>query len=397
MGTRVGFVADCHIANHRLLGGRVHAGINRRCRMALDALQRACEAAADADVSALVVCGDTFDNVRPEPQVIAAVAQVLGRCPFPVFVLLGNHEIVSMVGGDHALGPLEEVSNVTVVDTPRIVPIGDAAQVLLWCAPYRPGPGKVWLPVVMAQLGAQAEGWRQAGAHPKNTVVRSHLLATHLGIMDDKTPPYLRDAHDCIGAFVLDEIMQAHGIELAAAGNWHDHRAWEFVDGPTGTARHIVQCGALVPTGFDNPGLDGYGSLIVSESAGGKTTWVRAEIRGPRFLTVQADEDDTLFEDAAKQVAPGSLFVCRKAEPTGLQSAVARMLEAELALGLAGQRVVVDTKAAKVARGLAAQGASMATTVDGAVSAYIDGLVLPPGVERDVLGARVERLLTNSP
>ena len=130
------------------------------------------------------------------------------------------------------------------------------------------------------------------------------------------------------------DLPYACGMTSVIAGNWHKTHTWtvgEVVEIPavgpailpnlpptkdteleglrqkTPCRLSAVQCGALVPTGWDNPGLEGYGSLWfwdISEkrslsphtplqnhdwqgqvrSDSDLSCWRREEIPGPRFI-----------------------------------------------------------------------------------------------------------------
>jgi hypothetical protein len=374
---KIAFVADVHVANHRKFGGATVAGVNRRAKMVLTALEEAVKKANAEGCGTLVVCGDLFDGVRPEPQLIAAVAEVFAASAMAVVVVAGNHDMVSTAAGDHALGPLAAVEGVTVVEEPWVHwPSADTAVL---CLPFRPGRFADWAPPALADLA-------------RSTARAKHrLLAIHAGVADDKTAAFLRDAHDSVEADALAAMMMEHGIEFAAAGNWHDHRAWKYQETPAPNRTvEIVQCGALAPTGFNNPGLEGYGSLVVW---GGKKGWQRHEVEGPRFLTVRGDEAEKTYREAAAKVGPGLLFVCWKERVAMLGQAAATLAEDELALGLGGVDAQPDDKEAREAVAQAAANARAASTLEEALRAYVDGMPLPGSVERDDVHARAAKYL----
>lgn len=387
--TKFGAIADVHLANHRWRGGAAKAGVNARAAAVLAVLERAVKTAADVGCKLLVVCGDLFDHVRPEPQLLARAADIF-RCwsELEVVVLVGNHDMVSVALGDHALGPLAAVDNVFVIQRPTVV---RRAELELWCVPFRPGPTSAWLLPALVELGAECERRYVGGqARPQRRV-----LALHAGIADDQTPPYLRGAPDSVAADDLAMMMHAHRIDDALAGNWHDHRAWDYQRTARGGEQHhhIVQVGALVPTGFDNPGLTGYGSLVtVPRTAGwdpnGGTSWSRVELPGPRFLTFTGDHAAGAIEAAAEDAREmgHALYVRWKAAPAILGSAAAQLADAELRLGLAGAEAVPDEKEARAARAEAAVGATAAVR-DGlgwerALRSYVDAMPLDEGVDR---------------
>ena len=213
-----------------------------------------------------MILGDIFDTVRPSPQIIAATGKAL-EGEVPVIILEGNHDQVSTQKGDHSLGPLGMSDNVIVVDEPTVwTSLGDGHQLTL--VPHQPGPAKEWLPGVLADLNP-----------PEGS-----MLCMHLGLMDDDVPPYMADVHDAIHYKTVAELCQKYGMRSAVSGNWHRRHFFKH------DAVDVIQCGALVPTGFDNPGIDHYGTVL--EWAGGNHC-AHIELPGPRFLkfdTIEAAE-----------------------------------------------------------------------------------------------------------
>jgi hypothetical protein len=370
MTARIAFIADVHLANHRWRGGSLVAGVNTRARMILDALDAAVTVALKQQCHALVVCGDLFDGVRPEPQLETAAARIFARFAedrlYQVFILAGNHDLASDAAGDHALGPLGLLANVEVVEQPCVRVTGTTT---LWLVPYRQGNTREWLPGVLEDL--QKATYQQRNGET--------VLALHAGIADADTPPWLENAHDAIGAVRLNGLMLEHDVTFAAAGNWHVHQSWSQ-DGCD-----IVQCGALVPTGFDNPGVDEYGSVIVWDGA----VWQRHVVPGPRFVTVRSAEE---YRPLAARAGNGNLFVRWKAPAGTVGAAAATLVADETVLGLAGGEAVPDTTdAEQAAVNTAATDAVAASTGDwrGAVGRYVDALTLEPGVDRERVRERV--------
>ncbi len=239
----IAFFADLHAANHRRHGGPKEAGINRRCRQVLDTLKRAVDRVNERRCAALVILGDLFDTTRPEPQIVAEVQQILKCANMPVYILMGNHDLVSTTPGDHALGPLAPVAR--IIDDGVLLQIG---KLQLCCVPFQPGPAIDWLPSRLAMWNPQATNLPTA-------------LLLHLGLASDDTPVYLRGTPDTIPADLVIDLCKQYGFSACFAGHWHTHRV--FCEDPL-----VVQVGALCPTGFDNCGLDGYGSLLIWDGHG---------------------------------------------------------------------------------------------------------------------------------
>jgi hypothetical protein len=266
VSTRVCFVADCHLGNHRRHAGPREASLNRRCREGLTVFRRAVQRAVELHAAAFVVLGDLFDDQRPLPQLVSAVQRILDpadEAGMRVHLLVGNHDLVSSALGDHALGPLTPLA--FIHDRPTAVQVGPRGEVELFLVPFGLGgaPASDWLPDVVRTIAAGG------GRRPDRRV-----LGVHLGIRDGRTAPWLRDAPDAVDAELLSELCAEAGVGQALAGNWHFRRQWYFdaESVPEQAVRKgarsgvgVTQLGALVPTGFDNPGLGEYGTLAVWE------------------------------------------------------------------------------------------------------------------------------------
>lgn len=369
---RLAFCADPHIGNHRRFGGPTIAGINTRCRLALKTLGNAVAAAQEAKCEALVVLGDLFDTSRPEPQIIAAVQDVVKD--MPLIVLLGNHDQVSAEPGDHALGPLSPVA--FIVETPQILSMG---AVELWTIPFRPGRAVDWLPQVMAEV----QGDSRSGGQPPPV----RVLALHLGLQDDSTAPWLKDSHDSVPVALVEQLMAQHKIVLTFAGNWHDQKQWETPHGI------ITQVGTLCPTGWDNPGLKGYGGLAVldTEPSPARGPWVPAvslkEIAGPRFVTLRSVSGPWSSREA------NQVFVKLIAPPDFMDTA-GKWLQAEKdARRIFDGEVEPEGTEERVAAITAAQTARSALTLEEAIAGFVSEMPLPEGVKRDAVLARVKQYL----
>lgn len=347
------FVADVHIGNHKAYGDRVVGGLNYRATLAVECLERAVKRTAELD-GILVIAGDLFDNTVPPPQLIRKVQSVIE--PVPTIILVGNHDQVSTSKYDHAIAPLEPVS--TIVDTPRVIRLGGYS---LWAIPFIPGDAKEWLPGVLAEMhkGANDDGLVRVGA-------------LHLGISDANTPSFLKNAHDSIPAPMLLDLMNQYNIRQFYTGNWHHAQAWS--DASTGAA--IQQVGALCPTGYDNPGLGGYGGYAVWS---GSNNW--EEIPGPRFLKLKSPEElDELVSSVNKSI---NMFVHLEVESVDVQ-------EAHLLLGdLVQQKIVtagkvVSNRKEKIAKlNTATTEASSEDSIGSSLSAFVSNMPLQPDIDRN--------------
>lgn len=261
-------VADVHVGNHRRHGGPYTSGINLRCQQILDVLGEVVTRTADHD---LVIAGDLMDSSYPTPQELSATRTTL--CDSDRTILVGNHEKVSDHTGDHSLGVFYDYSLLRdVIEVPELKDLYDSGAGILYVphsATYS-GIGALKTAVSNVMLKYD-EAW------PKHI-----LLVCHTGIEDANTPPWMQGK----GVHINDlrDLCVSTNIEAVVAGDWHEHRLWKFKDGP-----QIVQCGALVPTGWDNPSTlaqlnpasDPYGSLIQWTPGGDLNRYV---LPGPRFV-----------------------------------------------------------------------------------------------------------------
>lgn len=339
------FVGDCHVGNHRALGGPLVAGLNTRCREVVAVLRRSVERAQELDASAFVVLGDLFDTDRPSPQIVAAVQDALtlgGEADIPVWLLLGNHDMTSATPGDHALAPLDGYGLIKVVECPKVITTGGVALVMV---PFEVGPASTWLPL---------EAEREA----KHVGLDKRVLCTHVGIIDGSTPPWLRNAADAVTVDLLNELRASAGLTHAIAGNWHSRKLWG----------NVMQVGALVPTGWDNPGLEGYGTLAILDG----DTWRWEELPGPRFIKLSAGKEPPT-------TLAGTRLYARVLTPPGTGEAEAASLKD---YGLAGYEIEIDTGEAEASARTAAMAARSEETLEASLAGFVAAMELPSGVER---------------
>jgi hypothetical protein len=120
----------------------------------------------------------------------------------------------------------------------------------------------------------------------------------------------------------------------------------------------ILQVGALVPTGFDNPGLKGYGSYVVYDMATNEITI--HELPGPRFLKVRSEKESARAKEEAEAMGC-NLFI---------------------------EEVVEDERAEKAVRA-AVEKATNAGSLEESVAAYVEGMDLDESVDRKRVLERV--------
>ena len=246
------------------------------------------------------------------------------------------------------------------------------------CVPYRPGPAMLWLPEAVST----AFGKRKAKRNAKR------VLILHLGIADDETAPWLRSAQDSIQVSALEDLCAKHKIGLVLAGNWHDRRNWKLCKGRT----VVQQIGALCPTGFDNPGLKGYGGVAVVGLEGGMAMTLE-EVGGPRFVKLTPGAHAGLI---AAQEYEGEVYVEMTA-PADVLAGCASDLRGMVEAGtLTAAIALPDAREVAAAARTAAAAARSQENMNEAVAAFVAEMPLPEGVDRDAVLARSRRYLARS-
>lgn len=364
------YVADVHVANFPIKGGPVVAGINRRGRLVLDALEDAVQAAKEAQCDRFVVLGDLFDNTRPLPQLTAEVSRIFAEAePMQVILLMGNHDRNSSVVSDHALGPLHWTSNVRVIE--RVTCIDD----------------HIFLPFQSDRSQLHYFDTEVSGA-ANDFGVPLMTICAHVGLHDAAMRQRFAWAKDAADAMSVDDalaIMQANVIPWFFAGNWHSYKAW----GDRG--RMAVQVGSLCPTGWDNEGFDGYGHVVI----GNGTVPDLIKIAGPRFITVRSQQefDHAIIRNDELGSHACTLFVRWVAAPGELLSAKRILSEAKANKQIEDYDVQTDQKVTKVKALVAANAARSKTTLMDAASDYVTKIELPEGARRDRVWNHVKGFL----
>lgn len=381
---KIAFIADVHIGNHLRFGGPISCSKNSRCRMALSCLERARSLVNDCD--ALVIAGDLFDHHRPEAPVIAGVQEILSRSSgLQTYIMRGNHDQNSDEPGDHALAPLE-IPPVSVVDEPHTQHFGANDGISVMLLPYRSGESSRWIPEAVEDYADWADkhyaDWKYA---------MTRVLVLHAGIITPGTPPYLQNAHDAISVEQLDAIAKRHGLSYVLAGNWHGRMRMEREWGQHRCT--YLQIGALVPTGFDNPGLAQYGTVaIVATDGDGNHSLEIREVPGPRFVKVQNADELKAMAQAARG-AGHNLMVEWSVErdEAGHASAVADVLKSQSLLYDA--EIVSSRPQTPEAVALPDKSPD---AVDRAVARFIDDMPVPDDVDRNEVLNRVRQYLAQA-
>lgn len=361
---KIGLVADLHVANHRKFGsptyGRV-APVNSRALDVLNVLAEARRRAQEEGCTDLFVLGDVFDTTTPSPQLIAEVQSALAtRAPheMQVHLIPGNHDQQSPAKGDHALVSMDGIRNLHVHEAPTEEYVEGGSVVLI---PYCPGRADEYLVQLVQDLGVPPGNHRR-------------VLGLHVGLRDDATPTWLQTAHD---SFPVSRIGELGRFDMIAAGNWHERKCWP---------PELWQVGALCPTGFDNPGLTGYGSLLIYN--GSKT--VPIELDGPRFVrATDLAGARKLMAEVERRVSGFPTYVsvrCRLEDRT----AVTELMEI---YDHQTYEILTDKAAAEDAARSAAMCTAYASSdsIQAAVSVFVDKMALPEDVDRN----EVKRLAIN--
>jgi hypothetical protein len=371
---KFGVLADIHIGNHQgHKGGAYSLTMNDRCRRVLDAVKMAVEAAKAEGCEEVVIVGDLFDNEKATPQMIAATAEALGLTTndgLPVRALLGNHDRVSAQTGDHALGWLGATTAGHVHAEP--VALHHNSGDVHYIVPFDAGPSAAYLERALHKL--RAEELQNVASY------RYRILFVHMGICDEKTAveqPWAASADDAIKLEKLFDLCCEYAISHVFAGNWHSAGQWECTH-PDGSTTLVTQVGALVPTGWDNPGPSGYGGLDIFEN--GVVT--RIEIPGPRFLTVNSQKELLALADDPNNFVR---FVCL---PNEVNEVSALCEEQKTAGKLGAWTITVDVAASKRAALVGARVAGDAHTLREALAGYVGALDIPTNINRGNVLAR---------
>jgi len=353
------FIADPHIANHRAFGGALVAGINRRCRLACNVLH---EVAAHLDpAQPLVILGDTFDAPDPIPQVLTEVGDLLHETH--AAFLVGNHEMVSSAPGDHALGPLCH----RIADRPMVRSTGDVDLILI---PFRAGQAVETLPKdIKSALGM----YPRTGKAPL-------LLCMHYGVSVASDPGYMTAAPDAVPLQLVNQLAAEHDIQAVFAGHWHTH---QYLQAREEGKPLVVQVGALVPTGWDNPGMNGYGTVVHYDPLTEAMTI--EHLPGPRFIKWSwPPGSPNAFPDPPKG---GQVFIRVTAPADRLDDARLWIEELRTLGKVEAGEAVPDEAPAKEAARKAAESARSTDTMAEALAAFVAAMPLAEGVDRDeVLG-----------
>lgn len=371
----VAFIADVHLANHAGHGGATIAGLNERAREIRAVLEAARDRAAQLGAQ-LMVLGDLFDTTKPLPQIIAAAQAALADdfADRRSVLLMGNHDRNSDHEDDHALGPMV---GELVVTHPTVLSVGGAQGII--ALPFRSEPAASWIPEA---IQTYADSARKVGITPVAVIA-------HVGMYDRKMAdalPWCVSSGDAIDVDVLERALRKARVPAFFAGDWHGYAEWRSEEISSDLVIRMVQVGALVPTGWDNPGIGPYGSLIVLNTQTGEVT--REVIPGPRYVNVSSEPElEQLAEAAASE---GSFLRVR------WKTSAANMLDVpkELPSNVRVLAVHLDRKAAEATAREAAAAATSSATVEEALQRFVEKIELPASTiigEPELRGRILER------
>ena len=315
-------IFDPHFWPHRRHGGPLVKGINRRGSLCLDVGRRVVDTVNSKSAS-LIVAGDLVDSAGPvSPQFAHALRETLGQCQRPVTLMLGNHDMTS--DGDHSLGVYTQRDDWTDVQV---------------CEDIGFLQGRCLSPDTEIFVG---ETTCLVPFHRDITDPRVHdvpLVISHFGVYDDTFPAWCKKAKGAWHVDALFAFMKSRNIKAICLGDWHSRAIWEqrrdttikhsadtrFIDAISTNPdnRVILQGGALCSTGFDNPGLHGYGTLAFWDTDKHRLSW--QEMPGPRFCVARNEEEEQAIVEEARRLGH-NLFLRRyyegerPATPPGLEA-----------------------------------------------------------------------------
>ncbi len=357
--TKIAFVADVHVGNHKVFGGPEVLGMNQRCWLTVNTVEEASTMAQAQGCEGFIIAGDLFDSIMPSPQMLAQTRDRLVS-HMDVSLLLGNHDARSSEMGDNALAPLHDSNCIQVVDFKKSSARWkrpDGAHI--YYVPFRPGKADDWFVKDVLDL--------YTGGEDNITVV------THLGMRDGTEAKWLANSHDSLDFKRAIDKLEKSDIYLKnlVAGNWHNHKHWSY----KGT--NIVQIGALAPTGFDNPGPDGYGVLAVLDLSTNK--WHFDEVPGPRFIKWNGKAKDKNVQTAKRLRAVGNSVYLRWTVPQEYHAEASQIAHS---LGVTYE-MSIDGAEKKAAARSAGMSAKSATTLDKALAGFVNNMHLEEGIDRN--------------
>jgi len=371
--TRIAFVGDVHVANHKKFGGLTNKGVNERCENILYALSSAAVLARTQRAETLVILGDLFDTPRPSPQIVKRVQEIVET--IPTVILAGNHDQCSDEPGDNALAPLYPVAE--VIDAPDVVPVGDVDLLMV---PYLSGDYTKRLDDEVTTLVRQG----LAGTNEK----RKRILCFHAGIVGEKTPFFLKESSASISKDNLFGLAEKHNISMSFAGHWHTTETWQHDNGEHRCL--AVQAGALAPTGFGDQGVH-YGNMYIFDSD--KDELEYHTVPGPRFIDVTLDQDITCISQGREdRLKDCRLYVRINVDETEISLGETIIKAGIDANAIEDGELSINSDRSKEACEKAAKATQSSETLEEALAEYTTQMVVKGVDELDIPEARLEIL-----
>lgn len=323
-------IFDPHFWPHRRHGGPLVKGINRRAELCLDIGQHAV-GVANAHQAPLIVAGDLIDSAGPVvPQFAFALRQQLAANRRSVTLMLGNHDMTA--DGDHSIGIYTRRDDFTDVRVCEDISFMSGDHLTDF------------------DLGSD-----EACLVPFHRDIRDvrdvPLVIAHFGVYDDSFPAWCRKAKGAWHVDALFAFMQERNIKAICLGDWHQRRVWQKRRDTTVYHTNRVDClnalstaegsvvfqgGALCPTGWDNPGLFGYGTVALWDTETQRLSW--QELPGPRFCVARSEEEERGIITEAQRLGH-NLYLRRYYSGTRPETPLG--LEAYEALPVAVERAAV--------------------------------------------------------
>lgn len=394
-------IADVHIGNHGVLGGTMASGLNERCDLIIRAMAALANRfnenprAARSPQPRLAIAGDLFDVDKPSPAILArtmgVVEYLCNAFSGGVVIIPGNHDRTSET--ESALLPLHFITHDHAGNRgPRIA-----------CEDITLDDTTIYLSF-QSRMSPLEHVRKALAIYPNDNHVERLVL--HYGIMDDTTPPWLHNAADAIHVDDLIAELQKFPHPLNVfAGNWHDQRSWPYIHETTkrGVARGVYQCGAFVSTGFDNEGSktgrawceldDGSVASLQCNVITFETLHDISEL--PPLLTA-IERDPWAKEEAYRKFFRVLLDPDKAAEQRAAVTAMVGLYDRDgrnevarnvrIDFRLRAPNGTTQEEAELVAR-------SCVSGVGEALSAYVDQMPLPDGVDRALVLAEARRLV----
>jgi len=247
----------------------------------LAAARRAVGAAREQGAEFVLIAGDTFEDNGVERALIQKVADILGGCRVPVYLIPGNHDPLTPGSvWEHPAWKTMEHVHVLREEKPVDIPGG----ILYPC------------PVKDKRSRKDPTAWIRSEDKGANSIGLAH--GTVEGIQQaEPDHPIARDA------------ASRAGLDYLALGHWHSTATYLAPDGSV----RMAYCGTHEPTSF---GERDSGNVLVVEIAGPGASPLVTPVRtgGLDWMVIDKDVRDPgdlqrVLQDIESQGNPGSTLV----------------------------------------------------------------------------------------